>query len=85
MQKSNNQKQMRICHFQEACAPSLQKLAEQLPDLTVVKVDVDQAREVAVGFGVRAVPTLVLLKDGNVVNQKSGAMTLAQLHQFVSG
>ena len=45
-------------------APELEKLAELRPDVTVIKVDVDEFGMLASEYNVRAVPTLVLFKDG---------------------
>ena len=45
-------------------SPELGKLAEKRSDVTVLKVDVDEHSEIAALFNVRAVPTLILFKDG---------------------
>lgn len=66
----------------KAMAPALEAFAAENPGVTVVKVDVDEAPEAALGFRVRSVPTLVLLRDSSVVSQRSGAMSKAQLAQF---
>lgn len=47
-----------------AMAPNLEKFAAENPHIKVVKVNVDQEKEIADAFNVRSIPTLVTLKDG---------------------
>lgn len=66
-------------------APSLDALAEETGDhLTVIKVDIDQAPAAASAFGVRSVPTLMLLNRGRVQEVKVGLQSLAQLREWVA-
>jgi thioredoxin 1 len=67
----------------KAVAPSLQKLSDERTDLTVVSVDVDAEQRAAAQFMVRSIPTLVLLKDGQVQGIKVGALSLEQLRSWV--
>lgn len=64
--------------------PELEKLAEKDQSINVLKIDVDEFQELAAQFNVRAVPTLVLFKDGQVVATGSGFRPLASLEQFVA-
>lgn len=54
--------------------PELEDLTEEHPEITVVKVDVDQFNDLAAEFNVRAVPTLFLFKDGKNVKSQAGYM-----------
>ena len=55
-------------------APVLEELAgEYKTRLTVGKVNVDENRQVATRFGIRSIPTLLLLRDGVRVDQIVGA------------
>ncbi|CAM9268554.1 unnamed protein product [Ectocarpus fasciculatus] len=47
-----------------------------------VKVDVDDATEIAMKYGVQAMPTFLFIKDGSVVNRFSGA-DAAKLRQTI--
>lgn len=47
----------------------LKKLEE---DVKIVKIDVDEHTELAKEFGVMSIPTLILFKDGEVVNKNVG-------------
>lgn len=66
-------------------APALEAFAEEkLGALHVLKVDIDENPRDTSRFMVRALPTLVLLQDGKVLATKSGAMSKAQLDDFVN-
>ena len=55
-------------------APVLEEVAKERPDVTVCKIDVDEERELALEYGVSSIPTLLVFRDGKVVNQSIGAM-----------
>lgn len=55
-------------------APVLEEVAKECPDVTVCKVDVDEERDLALEYGVSSIPTLLVFRDGKVVNQSIGAM-----------
>ena len=55
--------------------PILEELADELAGkMKVVKVDVDENQQLASEFGIRSIPTLLILKDGVVQEQMVGAM-----------
>lgn len=56
-----------------ALAPKLEEVAKEYNDkLKIVKIDIDANQETPVQFGVRGVPTLLLFKGGQVVEQLVG-------------
>ena len=65
-------------------APVIEQLAEEIPRLKVVKVDADNAQDLMVKFGIRGLPTLLLIKNGEVVDRKVGAASVTQLREFVT-
>lgn len=57
----------------KAIAPILEELADEMGDsVSICKVDVDDNQEVAGKFNIRAIPTLLIFKGGNVVDQIVG-------------
>ena len=54
-------------------SPLIDEIAEELNDVKVGKVNVDEQPELAEKFGVMSIPTLVVLKNGNVINRRVGA------------
>ena len=61
-------------------APALTQLAEKL---LVAKVNVDEVVSVASKFSVNSIPTLMIFKNGEVVDQRIGAASLSVLEGFV--
>ena len=54
-------------------SPIVDEIADERDDLTVGKVNVDEEGELAVRFGVMSIPTLLVFKGGELVNQAVGA------------
>ena len=54
-------------------APIVEEIAHEREDVEVGKVNVDEQPELASRFGVMSIPTLVVMKDGKIVNQAMGA------------
>lgn len=69
----------------KALAPTLDKLAEDnRGKLLVCKVNVDDSPETAAQYGIRGIPTLIYFKNGQVVNQLTGAVPRAQIDALIS-
>ncbi|MCA3179628.1 MAG: thioredoxin TrxC [Burkholderiaceae bacterium] len=67
-----------------AMAPQFEQAARRLAgQVQFAKVDTDAEPELAGRFGIRSIPTLVLMKDGREVRRASGAMSAAQLEQWL--
>lgn len=59
----------------KAMAPALDTVAKEMAGkVKVVKIDVDQNPNVTTEFGVQAMPTLMLFKDGKIAAQHVGAL-----------
>ena len=64
--------------------PSIDALAaEQSDKVKVVKVNVDESPEAPGKYGVRSIPALFLFKDGEIVDQKNGALPKSDLEKWV--
>lgn len=59
--------------------PVVEEIADERDDIKVGKVNVDEEQELAAQFGVMSIPTLVVIKDGKVVNQVVGARPKASI------
>jgi thioredoxin 1 len=65
-------------------APILDELAGELKDKArIVKINVDENPVVAGQFGVMSIPTLLLFKNGQKVDQKVGGQAKPQLKAFI--
>ena len=60
-------------------SPIVDEIAEEREDIKVGKVNVDEESELAAKFRVMSIPTLVVMKDGEIVNQSIGARPKAQI------
>lgn len=59
--------------------PIVEEIAEERPDIKVGKVNVDEQPELARQFNVMSIPTLVVMKNGKIVNQSTGARPKQQI------
>ncbi|MBR4596529.1 MAG: thioredoxin [Bacteroidales bacterium] len=56
-------------------SPILDQVEEEMPDqITVVKVNVDDADEIAAQYRIMSIPTLLFVKNGEIVDKTVGAM-----------
>ena len=76
----------------EWCGPckQLSPLVDELADemsgkVKVVKVNIDESPEAPTKYGVRGIPTLMVFKDGQVVDTRVGGMPKSQLTEWVEG
>lgn len=59
--------------------PMVERIAEERPDIKVGKVNIDEELELASRFGISSIPTLVVMKNGQVVRQATGARPKDQI------
>jgi thioredoxin 2 len=68
-----------------AMAPQFEQAAQRLAGRALfAKVDTDAEPELAGRFGIRSIPTLVLMQGGRELKRVSGAISAAQLEQWVA-
>ena len=60
-------------------APILEEIAGERPDIKVCKVNVDEQPELASRYRIMSIPTLMVVKNGQVVNQAVGARPKSQI------
>ena len=66
-------------------APVLEELDSEIGEkVKIVKIDVDENRETASKFGVMSIPTLFVLKNGEVVDKVSGFQPKDALSELLS-
>ena len=59
--------------------PLVEEIAKERSDIKVVKINVDEEQELAMQFRVMSIPTLLVMKNGRIVNQAVGARPKAQI------
>ncbi len=59
--------------------PVIDEIAGQRSDIKVCKINVDEETELAAQYGIMSIPTLVVFKDGQIVNKSVGARSKEQI------
>ena len=59
--------------------PVVDALGEELTDVKVVKINVDEERELAKKYRIFSIPTLVVIKDGQAVNKSVGVKSREEI------
>ena len=85
----NSDKPVLLDFFASWCGPCrmvgpiLDEIAEEREDIKVCKVDIDEQPELASRYRIMSVPTLMVLKNGNIVEQSIGAKPKHQILAMV--
>ena len=64
-------------------SPVLEEFEEERKEVKVVKVDVDESRDLAMKYKINAIPALLIFKDGALVKSEVGFMTKDDLHSII--
>jgi thioredoxin 1 len=65
-------------------SPVLEGIALEHPEIRVVKVNVDDNSELAARYGVTAMPTLIVIRGGQVTSQSTGLVPKEKLKEMLS-
>lgn len=65
-------------------APILEDLANENPNLTIVKLNIDESPTTPSKYGVRGIPTLIAFRNGEAVATKIGAVPRGALSQWIT-
>ena len=66
-------------------APIVEDIAQDYPEMEFVKVNVDNDEDLAVRYGIMSIPSLFVIKDGEVLGSKLGYMNKDALKNFIDG
>ena len=64
-------------------APVLEEIAQERSDVVICKVNVDEEPELAAQFGVTGIPMLVVMEDGQIINEAVGARPKAEIEKLL--
>ena len=69
----------------KAIGPVIEELAETFRDRAVIaKINVDENQKAALAYGVRSIPTIILFKNGKVVETIIGVVPKARLEEIIN-
>lgn len=66
-----------------AIAPALEDISRSNTEVSVVKIDVDSNQDLAIEFKVTAIPRLVFIKNGEIVDTLSGAQPKSKIQAII--
>ncbi|MGL9769410.1 MAG: thioredoxin TrxA [Sodalis sp. (in: enterobacteria)] len=73
------------CNPCKMMMPILSEIADEFDSkLTIAKLNINDNPATAQKYGVRGIPTLLLFRDGEVVNRKVGALSKGELKKFLN-
>ena len=64
-------------------SPIVDQVSEELKDVNFYKLDVDDAENVSNEYGIMSIPTLLVFKDGELVNKSVGLVNADALKELV--
>ena len=64
-------------------SPIIDQIADERSDIKVCKVNVDEERELAGAFQIMSIPSLIVIKDGKIVNKSVGAMPKDKIMELI--
>jgi thioredoxin len=64
-------------------APTFEAASEKYPDVAFAKVNTEEEREMAAGFNIRSIPTLMVFRDEIILFAEAGALPASALDQLV--
>ena len=71
------------CGACKMVSPIVDQISEENPDIIVGKIDVDDQQEIAEKYGIMSIPTLVVLKNGEVANKGTGVLPKGKLLEWL--
>lgn len=87
----NSEKTVLLDFYADWCGPCrmvspiVDEIAEENPQYLVGKINVDEETKLAADFGVGSIPTLIVMKNGSIVQESVGARPKEQILKMLEG
>ena len=85
----NSEKTVLIDFYADWCGPCkmlspvVEEVAQENTDIKVVKINVDNAQEIAIKYQIMSIPTLVVVKGGNEVTRSVGVVSKTEILEMI--
>ena len=66
-------------------APTIEEIAEEMPGVKVCKLDIDESPEIAIQYGVMAVPTVIIFENGEELEKIVGLSDKEEYTDVLNG
>lgn len=66
-------------------APIMEEISNEILDVEVVKIDVDESPEISLKYGIRSIPTILFIKNGELLDKQVGMLPKKQLVEKING
>ncbi len=64
--------------------PTMEEVSQEMPNVRIFKMNVDEAPETPANYGLRSIPSLLLFKDGKLVDTKVGLQTKSTITSWLN-
>ena len=64
-------------------APVVEQIAQEHQDIKLIKINADNSQELMTKLGIRGIPTLLLMTNGERIATQVGAASVSQVKKFV--
>ena len=65
-------------------SPVVDEVSNEISDVKFLKVDVDDNGEIASKYGIMSIPTLIMFKEGKIINKHTGLLSKSDLISFIN-
>jgi len=65
-------------------APTYEKVSQEFPNVVFAKVNTEEEQEIAMHFGIRSIPTLMIFRDKIIIFSEAGALPEGAFRQLVT-
>lgn len=71
------------CAYCRMISPVIDEIAKEHPEVKVAKINVDECPEIAQDFKIKSIPSLFVLKNGEITNRLTGAKSKTRIEQML--
>lgn len=64
-------------------SPIIEEVSNEINDVVFAKIDIDESSEIASSYGIMSIPTLILFKNGKMINKIVGFVSKIELRNFI--